>query len=189
MLFPFIESLIGGPETIKNMGSRKDCDKEMNQFDPNNAKDLETILTEPLIPLPESDSTRRSISKTIQSRQKAIDSMVRQQRLLDPSIYGSASYSAYPGVPGLGVPGCGPVFRLQHGPFSSSLVSALRNKQFKTKPSKVPAIAIQPQPQSSFSSPGPLDPSTASLSSPSSDLQLLLRAQPQDTVIFQKKFG
>ncbi|KAG0379406.1 hypothetical protein BGX24_000571 [Mortierella sp. AD032] len=59
MLFPFIESLIGDPGTVKNTDCRRDCDKEMNQFDPNNTKEVETILPEPLIPLPESDNTRR----------------------------------------------------------------------------------------------------------------------------------
>ncbi|KAK3843842.1 MAG: hypothetical protein J3R72DRAFT_420058 [Linnemannia gamsii] len=112
--------------------------------------------------------------------QEAIGSMARQQRLPGPSMYGSASYSGYPGVPSLGVPVPGPGFLPQRGPFSGSLASAPRNKQFKTKPSKVPTIAIQPQPQSSRSGLGPLDTSTASSSNPSSDLQLLLRARPQD---------
>jgi hypothetical protein len=33
-LFPFIETLIGRHGTIKNANWRKDCDREMNQFDP-----------------------------------------------------------------------------------------------------------------------------------------------------------
>ncbi|KAG0351102.1 hypothetical protein BGX24_007931, partial [Mortierella sp. AD032] len=75
-------------------------------------------------------------SETIQSMQEAIDSMARQQRLPGPSIYGGATYSGYPGASSLGVPVPVPGFLPQHGPFSGSLVSAPRNKQFKTKPSK-----------------------------------------------------
>ncbi|KAG0356560.1 hypothetical protein BGX24_006402, partial [Mortierella sp. AD032] len=59
IIFPFIETLIGDPGTIKNTEWWKDCDREMNQFDPNNTKKLETILPEPLILLTESDNTHR----------------------------------------------------------------------------------------------------------------------------------
>ncbi|KAG0195468.1 hypothetical protein BGX33_003245, partial [Mortierella sp. NVP41] len=59
MIFPFIETLIGGPGTKKNRDWRKECIMEMDQFDPNNTKELETVLPEPLVSLPKSEGTRR----------------------------------------------------------------------------------------------------------------------------------
>lgn len=58
MIFPFIETLIGGAGTKKNIDWRKECIMEMDQFDPNNTKELETVLPEPLVSLPKSESTR-----------------------------------------------------------------------------------------------------------------------------------
>ncbi|KAF9177041.1 hypothetical protein BGZ50_009285, partial [Haplosporangium sp. Z 11] len=61
MLLPFIETLIRGYGTVKNANWRKDCDREMNQFDPSNMKKLEAVRPEPSVSLPKSksDSSRR----------------------------------------------------------------------------------------------------------------------------------
>lgn len=58
-IFPFIETLIGSPGSKKNTAWRKECIMEMDQFDPNNTKELETVLPESLVSLPESEGSRR----------------------------------------------------------------------------------------------------------------------------------
>ncbi|KAG0061628.1 hypothetical protein BGZ89_011298, partial [Linnemannia elongata] len=57
-IFPFIESLIGNDGAKKNTEWKRDCDREMEQFDPNNTAELETVLPEPLTPLFKADGSR-----------------------------------------------------------------------------------------------------------------------------------
>ncbi|KAF9117347.1 hypothetical protein BGW39_002267 [Mortierella sp. 14UC] len=92
MLFPFIENLIGGRGSDKNANWRKDCDREMNQFDPNNTKKLEAVRPQPLVPLPKSkpDSTRRPTVYRVRSNVSfVLHLMLRFRRVLlqDAAVY------------------------------------------------------------------------------------------------------
>ncbi|KAG0352353.1 hypothetical protein BGX24_007610, partial [Mortierella sp. AD032] len=44
LIFPFIESLIGKPDSQENENWRKECDDEMNEVDPHNHEGLEGVL-------------------------------------------------------------------------------------------------------------------------------------------------
>ncbi|KAF9117677.1 hypothetical protein BGW39_001902, partial [Mortierella sp. 14UC] len=92
MLFPFIENVIGGRGSDKNAKWQKDFDREMNQFDPNNTKELEAVRPEPLVPLPKSksDSTRRPTVYKVRSHVSfVLHLMLRFRRVLlqDAAVY------------------------------------------------------------------------------------------------------
>ncbi|KAF9106205.1 hypothetical protein BGX30_008883, partial [Mortierella sp. GBA39] len=69
---------------------RKECDMEMDQFDPNDFKELVTVLPEPLAPLAEmKDSRRPTIYRARSNITYVLRLMVRLRRVLlqDAAMY------------------------------------------------------------------------------------------------------
>ncbi|KAK3840222.1 MAG: hypothetical protein JOS17DRAFT_823826 [Linnemannia elongata] len=172
-IFPFIETLIGSPGSKKNTAWRKECIMEMDQFDPNNTKELETVLPESLVSLPESEGSRRP---TVYRGRSNVTYVLRLMQCFQgpiPGYSGQSNHFGFTSVPG---PGWLP----PSGRNSGISASTSKQNQCKSVRGSIP-VAIRPlHPGSDIQG----LPSTAALPSsrhPSSELELQLRDQPKDT--------